>query len=307
MDVDTFTEQLNALKAQFEVATKSLEDTKAELAAVKSKSSEPKVIYAQREKKLKKFQGDESAADWVQDAQSGIALRKEWSEEEKLDYVLSHLEGLARDELKYRSKLECNTVQKVFDILLEVFSDVTSVSEVLGQFHCRRQREGESLMAFAQALMKLMDQAIKLNKGSLGDKDKQLRDHFSEFVRDSRIKMALKRLIRSSPDTSFMDIRGEAIAIENDVKTPVRQATNREIDVAVAAASTPEGESAKLYRLVKDQGDLIANMAKELKELKMSRMSHQKATFTCFRCQEPGHLKRNCPLNKQPKEGLPSQ
>ena len=309
-------EAVKQLKDELEATNLKLVDTEKELDKVKKKPPDTKFVYAPRERKLRKFAGDESTTEWIEEAKAGLALRKDCSPEEHLDFVVCHLEGAAKDEVRYRPEKERKTAGMVFAIIKEVFTEAASASEVLGQFHCRKQKEGESVMSFSLALMGLMDRAKKLHTHSIGDTDTSLRDHLADFVRDTRLKVHLKRLLREKPALTFLNVRQEAIAMEADSRGPQKMTTtSREVGVTVtevpdakaSVASIAVDKQADLLKAIKSQGEMMARLIKDVERLKVD---NNKPKFSgsggygprsnlCWTCNSPEHYRLNCPLYQQ--------
>ena len=84
--------------ADVESIQKELEEVKKRLATVIAKDRapvEPKVIFAQRERKLQKFSGqkdDRSVEEFIEETELLLKSRPT-QYEEKVDFIISHLEG----------------------------------------------------------------------------------------------------------------------------------------------------------------------------------------------------------------------
>ena len=73
------------------------------------------------------------------------------SPEEQYDLILSHLEGSARHEVRYRPGEATRSPQRILDILLDVFGEKRSVSQLQEQFYLRKQLDGETIRSYSGA------------------------------------------------------------------------------------------------------------------------------------------------------------
>ncbi|CAH3189074.1 unnamed protein product [Porites evermanni] len=86
--------------------------------------------------------------------------------------------------MKLYPKSDLKNSDKTFDLLQESFGEKRSVPQLLKAFYDRRQREGETLRAFSQALRELQAKIEKKSVTKSSGQDAALRDHFAENVRD---------------------------------------------------------------------------------------------------------------------------
>lgn len=80
------------------------------------------------------------------------------------NFIPSYLEGPAKEEMKLYPKSDLKNSDKIFDLLQESFGEKRSVPQLLKAFYDPRQREGETLRAFSQALRELQ---AKIEKKSV--------------------------------------------------------------------------------------------------------------------------------------------
>jgi hypothetical protein len=79
---------------------------------------------------------------------------------EKVNFIISHLGGPAREEVRYRSAAEKKRPQDVLGILKEVFGDRGTVSEIFANFY-QCQQEDESLQGYSHRLMCKLDRIYR--------------------------------------------------------------------------------------------------------------------------------------------------
>ncbi len=104
--------------------------------------------------------------------------------------------------------------------MLETLVALNLILKLRNNFFQRRQRDGESLREFSHAVMSLMEVIERKNPGGIPDSDVVIRDHFAEYVRDNMLRRELKRLIRSQPSMSFINVRSEALRWSDDGERP---------------------------------------------------------------------------------------
>ena len=102
------------------------------------------------EQKLRKFSGrhgdnELSIEDFIDNAKSAITSRG-LPFPEQANFILSYLEGPAKEEMKLYPKSDLKNSDKIFDLLQESFAGKRSVPQLLKAFYDRRQREGETFV-----------------------------------------------------------------------------------------------------------------------------------------------------------------
>ena len=189
------------------MATKEqLEDQVKEL---KAKLETPKLIYYKPEK-LCSFDGSSDISEWIDDCK--LVLPKSVTEAEKIQFVSSHISGLAKREVKIHGTV--STVEDIFTILLESFEGPKLLSEAQRTFFERVQLPGESVRDFSISLSELMSNINRIKSTSMSDE--VLRDHFISGLRDSVLRKELRRSTTDNPSIKFMDCRKTAIMWTSD-------------------------------------------------------------------------------------------
>lgn len=113
---------------------------------------------------------------------------------DKAYFMLDHLEGEAKDELRYRPRVEREDPAKILSILRELYGCSRSYVAIQESFFSRKQLDGES----SHALLSLMDKVKQCSPESVPQSDMLLRDQFIEHVLDSDLHRELKRLVRQT-------------------------------------------------------------------------------------------------------------
>ena len=129
---------------------------------------------------------------------------------ERVDFIMSHLEGPAKEEVQMYSKKDRGNPDFLLDVLTQPFGEKRSSSKFLKLFYKQRQKESEKLQAYSYSLNELLKNATKADPKTVPDPEKTGRDQFADNVRDPFLQKELKRFIREcSP--SFLDLREEAL------------------------------------------------------------------------------------------------
>lgn len=205
------------------------EELKVELSSLKSalkdvmKKEEglsQKVVFTPKQRKLEKFSWRTDGAyssvyEFVEEFQRVLKTRPSTTEEQ-VYFLISHLEGPAKDEIRYRASPEKNTPQKILTILKDAFGERATTSELMTEFYQCKQDYSETLRDFSRKLMKKLDPFLRLDNSYVTDKDKLLRNKLSENVTNTCLKRELKKIIRARPTITFTDIREEALVLARD-------------------------------------------------------------------------------------------
>ena len=276
-----------------------------------------KIVVLPRERRLKKFsgqrtEGQQAAEDFVEELRAAMAAR-EMSKEEKVNFIKSHLEGPAKEEVRLFPKDDRENPDRLIDILLEAFGEKRSLPQLLKLFYERKQRESETLRAFSHSLRELLHRAIKVDKKAVVDPDQTLRDQFANSVRDGMLRKELRKFLREHPSVTFLDVREEALRWTEEEEKPGRtphDSASREVVVDVdeqAECNSSTASSNPLQQvldvLLKQQKsieDMVKAMG-NLSTVEQNRAEHQhlrnQASGThgnCFNCGKPNHIARYC-------------
>jgi hypothetical protein len=283
-------------------------------------------------KTLRKFDGTEGVItfeEWRGEAVT--ALRKQDLQgEEGVNYLLSHLEGTARDEIRYTVTSERDTPDKVYQILQDAFGVRQTVTQLMDAFFAFRQSEKQSVLEYSHELMRLLGKVQKKSPARIPETDVMLRDQFAEKLRDPYLRRELKKRIRQNTALTFKEIREEAYDWEEDEQTPRKRASVQETEgisgipeatVEIAKAGTGkgperEGVNQKILSMMEMQQKTLTQMVEAMSGLSVmqSRGPRQVNESTvnntdtrrvrrCFRCRSTEHMVRNCPEKKEETSG----
>ena len=303
---------------------KTLQAKESPGAPAPSQPQEKQLVVIPNEQKLKKFSGrhgdnELSIEDFIDNAKSAITSRG-LPLPEQANFVLSYLEGPAKEEMKLYPKSDLTNSDKIFDLLQESFGEKRSVPQLLKAFYDRRQREGETLRAFSHALRELQAKIQKKSATKSSGQDAALRDHFAENVKDPLLRKELKKFIRTHPEISFLDTREEAIRwAEEDEKScgpRPRVASSHETNTSTKPSSI-ESAMNEMIKTLQGQQKAIEDLAANLKKLNtvpthrgqniqpqpqfQQRQPRPDAGGDrCYQCGAPGHFARNCTARSRP-------
>ena len=252
-------------------------------------------VEVQSERHLAKFSGEGSVAEWVQDAT--LAL-EDWtcSDKSKVRFLMNHMGGTARDEVRLRAEIDRDTPEKVFMILRAAFRSQKTTRQKLGEFFSRTQKQGESLHEFSLALLNLQGKAARAGERVA---DKLLCQQFVEGITDDGLSRELSRLLDREPQLSLTKLREQAIRWNRREKPSRGPAAVREAEAVgalVQASATQEPYWKKEMRELKEQ-------VQQLTQLMAGRqgagqpgsagVGQQKKA--CFGCGSTDHMRRDCP------------
>ena len=276
-------------------------------------------VKVPRERKLRKFAGsrdDHVIEEWILDAERATTGQ---SEADAVDFLLYHLEGAAREEVRLRPAEERTNPAAVFKILRGTFGEGLTSTQALRKFFERRQKERESIQDFSHALMLLLSRVERLSLEGVHDKDKLLRDQLLENLRDPQLRRDIKRWARDNPTKTFQQIREEVQRwVDEDNTSPKRAAATRETTAQPTCEEVKS--SVNLQSVVNDlvagQKLLAENLQKQQKLLadhirsQQSALDKQKQAIAqlmscsrqwspwqpgCFGCGSTSHFQRDCP------------
>ena len=220
------------------------------------------------------------------------------ADDEKVNFIISHLEGAAREEIRYRPASEKKKPREVLAILHEVFGDKGTLSELFSEFLQCQQGEEQSLQEFSHVNMCKLDKIYKRDPKAIPNRDLTLRNQFAENVKPVWLRRDLKKRIRERPEIVFSDIREEATLLMEDSQESKQQAPAVDYDatVFVSQAKTEKSEISNVLSELKSELQTIKSELETMKASRQSGQSIQQRNWKpkCYYCGRLGHIKREC-------------
>ncbi|XP_048833172.1 uncharacterized protein LOC125709115 [Brienomyrus brachyistius] len=273
-----------------------------------------RVVLFSRDRKCPMFRGrlGLSIYEWVEEVQACIRARQIALADQAL-FMMDHLEGEAREEIKYRPREDRENPERIIAILQELYGCKQSYVALQEAFFSRRQQEGEGLQEFSLALLSLMGKVTQAAPGAVPNAEVLLRDQFIEYVRDGALRRELKRFVRHQPTATLLDARSEAIRWEREGTPSVTrgrsysfpEVSGIQYGVHGASVNSPSrswvADLGELKELVKRQQDQLSQLAQNLQALQSQHgHSSSRAQVICRRCHQPGHYARECERERVP-------
>lgn len=280
-------------------------------------SAPERLIFVPRDRKCPLFSGRASPKlrEWIEEAEACMRARH-LTPADQAFFLYDHLEGEARDELKYRPSTDRADPERIFSVLREVYGCTDSYVALQESFFSRRQQEGESLQEFSLALMSLMAKVKESAPGIMPNAEALLRDQFVEHVLDGALRRELKQMVRRQPTATILEVRGEAIRWEREGLPGGLRGRSFSVPSALGiqygvqgssqavASVPPASELSEIRDLLKCQQEQLKSQQDQLQKLTQSlsllQSSSQRNRFprdpvkTCRRCQQPGHFAWEC-------------
>lgn len=309
-----YQDAMNELKALKESASPPLVSSSVTAATASGTTPQKQIVVFPRDKKIKNFTGkkiagDQPVEDFVEELKTTFEAR-EMTPAEKVDFIMSHLEGPAKEEVRMYTKKERSNPEFLLDVIIQAFGEKRSCSQLLKLFYERKQKENETLREYSYSLNELLKRVAKADPKAVPDPEKTLRDQFADNVRDPFLRKELKKLIRERQPT-FLDVREEALRWSEEEERPHRTMPKPPLSQEVAADTTDDSPQCSasstvtpmdkvLEALLKQQKSL-EELTSSIKDIKQPRTqdsprewSGQRPNIVCFRCNRNGHIARNC-------------
>ncbi|KAK2848310.1 hypothetical protein Q7C36_009992 [Tachysurus vachellii] len=274
-------------------------------------------VFVPRDRKCPKFSGRSGIviSEWVEEAQACMRARH-LSTADQAFFLFDHLEGEARDEIRYRSDAERGDPDKIIQVLRELYGCSLSYVALQQAFFSRGQQEGETLLEFSLALMGLLEKVKQQAPHAIPNAEVLLRDQFVEHVLDISLCRELKQLVRRQPTSTLLEVRSEAIRWEREGMPGGARGRSQSVPLAygiqyavqsesrVGVASSPsKSELAELREMLKLQQEQLHQLTQGFARLQAPHSRSRSPRYgpvVCRRCQQPGHFARECDGERVP-------
>ena len=232
------------------------------------------------------------------------------------DFLLSSLEGPAKKEVRFADEAVRESPDAIFELLKKSFGERSTLAQLVSTLFSRKQNERESLRDFSHALLELADRINSVEADALPNRDKLLRDHFIEKLRDRQLRRDLAKCTRDDPSISFREIREEAFLLSPGEEAHV---TSRVVECDMNSQLSPLQEVTQLLKGVaqqqQKQQEIMEQQQQQIQLLMNQSTSLQRPVQRtspgqgppqqkrkCYGCGSTDHLVRDCP-EKRAKQG----
>lgn len=276
-------------------------------------STAERFVFVPRDRKCPKFSGRLGIGvdEWVEEAQACIRLRR-LSTADQAFFLVDHLEGEAREEIRYRSVDEREDPKQIIRVLRELYGCTKSYVALQESFFSRRQQEGETLVEFSLALMSLLEKVKNQSPHGIPNGEILIRDQFVEYVNDCALRRELKQLVRRQPTVTLFDVRSEALRWEREGMPGGARGRSQSVPSAYGIQYEVQGhqnlgggsssggsavsEMSELRDMLRKQQQQLNQLTQSMAQLQnpQSHLRPSRANLICRRCQKPGHFARDC-------------
>lgn len=280
------------------------------ISSISSAPASERLIFVPRDRKCPMFRGKSGIGltEWLEEVQACMRARH-LSSADQAFFLFDHLEGEAREEIKYRSSAEQGDPAKTIAVLQELYGCCESYVALQEAFFSRRQQDGETLVEFSLALMNLMASVKQRAPIDVPNAEVLLRDQFTEHVLDGALRRELKQFVRRRPTATLLEVRGEAIRWEREGLPAVVRGRSNSVPAVFGiqygvqshsqvVADIPQGSELKeLREMMKRQQEQLNQLTQSITNLQSSHQrsrSLHRGPIICLRCQQPGHMAREC-------------
>lgn len=283
-----------------------------------------RLVFVPRDRKCPIFRGRTGIglSEWMEEVQACVRARH-LSRADRAYFLFDHLEGEAREEIKYRPSTERENPDRVLAILQELYGCSESYVALQEAFFSRKQQEGETLQEFSLALIGLMEKVKQRAPTDMPNAEALLRDQFVEYVLDSSLRRELKQSVRRQPNCTLLDVRAEAIQWEREgfpggargrsYSLPSVSGVQYGIQGGrqSTVSSPPVSEVVEMREMLKRQQEQLNQLTESIAQLQnFQQRSRPPRTgpVICRRCNQPGHFARECDGVRAPsRPQFPSQ
>lgn len=289
---------------------------------------------------IPKFNGDKSKyLEWRAQVEAMIRAQG-LNDLQEVDFVLTALEGEAKQEVQLLSTGDRNTGRKILDFLQELYSKPATKAQLRSNFYNCRQRADENVKAFILRLREMFSKWSEHEAGVMGDRDNLLLDQFLIGLRKGPVRQELNRLMRRENNFTFTIACREAQALEQELEEEGEDVVSQRIRTNVSNLNTDHDQlKGQLRAELKEEimGEMKKEIIEQIKTLSATLLEEvrtqlssptpiQNRTQTpparqprsaqspyqwdsqgrpiCQHCGAAGHIRHRCPRKFAPSQGF---
>ena len=309
-----------------------LEKLRAKLATLEARPTHvtPPIVYMRSDRKFPKFGGrptkdsDPLVDEWITDMREHI--RSSPSRDSHLDFVMDHLIGNAKSEIRLRPDEQRETGEQILNILEQLYQPKDTLTQLQQKFYQRDQQTNETLESYSLALMTLADQITRRAGKELPDQDKVLTERFIDGITEQHLRQELRKFSLDEGEIPFLEFRRLMLRWIEDNPASIQKRVHK-----------TTSECSELLEMMKKQQELLEKQQKQIDYLtsitskggaqgrfdksssygrSRSFPRYQRGTFRgrgrgrgntndgklgmeCFNCGGKGHKASECPSETQ--------
>lgn len=274
-----------------------------------------------------KFDGKKNGikcADWS--GQMKALLRAQGlSEQQKIDFILTAIEGDATREVQLLEEENRNTADKIFDFLNQLYGRVTPVADLRMRFFNMRQNNGETFSEFSLRMREAFQQWKAAEPEGSARQESTLRDQMINGLQIGPLKKELQRQMHRNPDLTCDELFQEVKELEKEGWNKEVESQSCQVTAAPSVTDLTQWKDqtrAELVQLVSELGDALKDELRKCIAHKPTSGRRVQEPYRrasprphwdeqgrpiCLHCSQPGHLRRECPQRQQTQVPLNPQ
>ncbi|XP_065435190.1 uncharacterized protein LOC135977995 [Chrysemys picta bellii] len=331
-------DQAEALQQARTEQREALSLAKAVIEQQTAEAKKPPTIYVPRERKVTEFggfptrPGDITVEEWVKSVKAALRVLRV-PEEDHVDFIEEHLKGQAKATVKFMAVADKKNVEKIFELLLEVYGDKVPIGTRLKEFFERKQEPGETIRAYAYDLQEKMSRVERRDPQRVPDPDTVLKEQLVLGLQDDSLRREMKRRFKEEPSKKFHELMQAAIMWSEEEEVPVAETAKTNprtrsgglVNAAAGEKALPQTQltleslSEAVQKLAVQQGEMLKVMTEVMKGKpptnmpryprapgsRRSPLKDELGRYICYTCERPGHTSRDCTLRRRLESQAP--